>query len=336
MKKVLTILAAVLLTATVWSQNTIKDVLLNNSFTWNDNGKYLGTISFSADGFAHPSWSNLIHKWQLIENDFLLVSANGTQYVAKLKYNKDANIFYGGRDVTSKVQDGAFTVIKIDEKLSKIILNNTVFTWKDNGKYLGTISFSADGFAHPSWSNITHKWQLTEDDHVLLVLANGNQYVSRLRWNNVTQCFEGNRDKTSKIQDGVYTIMTKLYETTNNLNDYMLNNGRVILKGIYFNSGGFEIIPESKETLKEISEYLNKNPEKHFYIVGHTDNIGDFIENKELSEKRAKAVMDELVSNYNVNKEQLISFGVSSLSPIATNKTEEGRAKNRRVEIVEQ
>ncbi len=55
-----------------------------------------------------------------------------------------------------------------------------------------------------------------------------------------------------------------------------------------------------------------------------------------LSEERAKSVMNELIAKYNVDANQLKSFGVSSLSPVSSNLTEEGRAKNRRVEIVEQ
>ncbi|HID38341.1 MAG TPA: OmpA family protein, partial [Calditrichaeota bacterium] len=73
-----------------------------------------------------------------------------------------------------------------------------------------------------------------------------------------------------------------------------------------------------------------------FFIVGHTDNTGNFASNKTLSEKRAKAVMNELIMKYNVSPQQIESYGVANLSPRTSNKTEEGRAKNRRVEIVAQ
>ena len=81
---------------------------------------------------------------------------------------------------------------------------------------------------------------------------------------------------------------------------------------------------------------MNNNTNKKFYIVGHTDNAGDFLANMTLSENRAKAVLNELITKYAIKAEQLKAYGVSSLAPIASNSTEEGKAKNRRVDIVEQ
>jgi outer membrane protein OmpA-like peptidoglycan-associated protein len=70
--------------------------------------------------------------------------------------------------------------------------------------------------------------------------------------------------------------------------------------------------------------------------VGHTDNVGDFDSNMKLSKDRATAIMNELVTKYDVDANQLKAYGVANLSPITSNLTDEGKAKNRRVEIVEQ
>ena len=70
--------------------------------------------------------------------------------------------------------------------------------------------------------------------------------------------------------------------------------------------------------------------------MGHTDNTGEFSANMNLSEDRAKSVVTELTTKYNVKAEQLTAYGVSSLVPVTSNMTAEGKAKNRRVEIVEQ
>jgi len=70
-------------------------------------------------------------------------------------------------------------------------------------------------------------------------------------------------------------------------------------------------------------------------IAGHTDNTGDFDANLKLSTERAQAVTNELVTKYGVKSEQLKAYGDGQTSPVATNKTDEGKAKNRRVEIVE-
>ena len=82
------------------------------------------------------------------------------------------------------------------------------------------------------------------------------------------------------------------------------------------------------------SSWTNKDIK--YIIVGHIDNVGDFDVNIKLSQERAKSVENELANKYKVSADLLNSYGDGSTAPIATNKTEEGRAKNRRVEIVEQ
>lgn len=119
-----------------------------------------------------------------------------------------------------------------------------------------------------------------------------------------------------------------------NISDDITTQGYIAIYGIYFETGQSVIKAQSKETINTIAGYLNNNPDKSFYIVGHTDNTGDFSANKTLSEERAKSVMNELTTNYNVSAEQLEAYGVSSLAPVTSNMTEEGRTKNRRVEIV--
>ncbi|RLD84642.1 MAG: cell envelope biogenesis protein OmpA, partial [Bacteroidetes bacterium] len=86
----------------------------------------------------------------------------------------------------------------------------------------------------------------------------------------------------------------------------------------------------------EIARYIKQHLDKKFFIVGHTDNVGDFDANMTLSENRAKAVTNELVSKYGVDAGQLKSYGVANLVPITSNSTDKGKARNRRVEIVEQ
>ncbi len=113
-------------------------------------------------------------------------------------------------------------------------------------------------------------------------------------------------------------------------------NGHLALDGIYFETGKATIKAESKSALENIADYLNKNKNKKFFVVGHTDNVGNFSANMTLSENRAKAVKNELVTAYGVNPEQLEAYGVANLSPATSNNSENGKVKNRRVEIVEQ
>ncbi len=121
-----------------------------------------------------------------------------------------------------------------------------------------------------------------------------------------------------------------------NISESMIAEGHIAIYDILFETGKSEINPRSAAALKNIANFLIANPEKQYLIVGHTDNVGDFEANIKLSADRANVIVNELVEKYSVNKDQLKPTGAGSMSPVATNSTDEGKAKNRRVEIVEQ
>lgn len=112
-------------------------------------------------------------------------------------------------------------------------------------------------------------------------------------------------------------------------------SGRIALYGIYFDTDKTEIKPESKPALEEMAKMLKSSPELRVLIVGHTDSTGDMTYNMGLSKRRAESVVKYLKDHYNIAGARLIPAGVGMLAPVATNRTEEGRAKNRRVEMVE-
>jgi OmpA-OmpF porin, OOP family len=109
-------------------------------------------------------------------------------------------------------------------------------------------------------------------------------------------------------------------------------NGFVALY-INFETGKSEIKPESKPIIDQIYEMLKQNPDLKISIEGHTDNVGTEKSNQTLSESRAKSVMNALVSK-GIIVSRLQYKGWGQTKPIADNNTEEGKAKNRRVEIV--
>jgi OmpA-OmpF porin, OOP family len=112
--------------------------------------------------------------------------------------------------------------------------------------------------------------------------------------------------------------------------------GKVAIYGIYFDTGKATLKPESQPTLLEIAKLLKTNPGLKLYVVGHTDNTGAFDANVKLSMDRAAAVVNALVSKQSVNAASLKACGDGPTSPVATNDTEEGKALNRRVELVKQ
>lgn len=120
------------------------------------------------------------------------------------------------------------------------------------------------------------------------------------------------------------------------LTEQIDKKGHLALDGIFFETGKAALTDKSSLALNNIAEYLNAHKNSNFFIVGHTDNVGNFASNMTLSENRAKTVMNELISKYGVNPNQLKAYGVANLLPVTSNKTDEGKARNRRVEIVEQ
>lgn len=112
--------------------------------------------------------------------------------------------------------------------------------------------------------------------------------------------------------------------------------GHTSVYGIYFDTDRAEVKPESEKAISEIAKLLKENPDLKVYIVGHTDNTGTLEHNLKLSKDRADNVLKVLVEKYGIPQSRLKSQGLGPLSPISSNRTEEGRAKNRRVEIVEQ
>ncbi len=111
--------------------------------------------------------------------------------------------------------------------------------------------------------------------------------------------------------------------------------GRVVLYGITFDFNKTEIKPESRATLAEVAKLLSEKPGLKLLVVGHTDNQGGFEFNRDLSQRRAAAVVETLKRDFRVDGTRLFPFGVSYASPVASNEEEAGRALNRRVELVE-
>lgn len=112
--------------------------------------------------------------------------------------------------------------------------------------------------------------------------------------------------------------------------------GRAAVYGIYFDTGKSVIKPESDAALGEIAKLLKKDPGLKINIVGHTDNVGDIDSNMKLSRARSDAVVNALTGKYGIAASRLKAYGVASLAPVASNDTDEGKAKNRRVDLVKQ
>jgi outer membrane protein OmpA-like peptidoglycan-associated protein len=113
-------------------------------------------------------------------------------------------------------------------------------------------------------------------------------------------------------------------------------SGHVEVPGIFFDSGKSVLKPESETAVAEIAKLLKADPGLKVYVVGHTDNEGGVDSNIKLSKDRAEAVLQALVRGHGIAQDRLRAHGCGQFAPVTSNDTEDGKAKNRRVELVKQ
>ena len=173
---------------------------------------------------------------------------------------------------------------------------------------------------------LVYEWDDAGENVVLKVAKNGVE-----TWAHIYASGNGSYtihliEKQSMNQDVV--------ADANSLMNSIKESGKVAVYGIYFDTGKSTLKPESKPTLEEINKLLKANPDLKLYVVGHTDNTGAYDSNIKLSMDRAASVVNALVSQYSINISRLMACGDGPTSPVDTNDTEEGKALNRRVELV--
>jgi len=112
--------------------------------------------------------------------------------------------------------------------------------------------------------------------------------------------------------------------------------GHVAVYGITFNADSAVISAEADAVIAEIAKLLKQNASLKLFVVGHTANVGSVEAGLKLSQARAEAVVKTLTQKHGIAASRLVPYGVGPYCPVSTNQTEEGRAKNRRVELVQQ
>ena len=123
-----------------------------------------------------------------------------------------------------------------------------------------------------------------------------------------------------------------IFVNADEMKKQLRDTGRVALYGISFDTGKDVLKPESQPTIAEIVNLLKQDPTLKIHVVGHTDNQGKVDLNLDLSRRRAASVLGSITAQA-IAPGRLDSFGCGLYAPVASNATEEGRAKNRRVEL---
>ncbi|MEM0906119.1 MAG: OmpA family protein [Pseudomonadota bacterium] len=155
--------------------------------------------------------------------------------------------------------------------------------------------------------------------------------ASTLAPGSIAQVVE-NRENVS-VSENVTNVENVTINVTK-IQEEIDRTGSAAIYGLEFAFNSAEILPASKPVLEAMADYLVGNPSQTILLVGHTDNVGTLPVNLDLSQKRSKAVLNALVDGFKIPPTQLEAHGVGFLAPRQPNTTAEGRAHNRRVEMV--
>ena len=131
-----------------------------------------------------------------------------------------------------------------------------------------------------------------------------------------------------------YVSNIKITTASPDTRSKLLTEGKLVTYGIYFDVNKDVVKAESFGTMKSIADVLKENPDVRIKIVGHTDSDGDNAKNLDLSQRRAKSVMNELVKVFGIDASRMETDGMGETKPIAPNDTPSNKALNRRVEFV--
>jgi len=179
---------------------------------------------------------------------------------------------------------------------------------------------------------------------ILMDSAYLKMYVNERRMYNIPE-LRFRRDSVIRMhvfggpEDNMAVFITSIRvaeSETDVLYDALASKGRWATQGILFATGKAELQPESRPVLKEIASTLQKYGHLKIPIEGHTDNVGAAASNLTLSDARAAAVKAALVADFGIDGGRITTKGLGDTKPSVPNATAEGRAQNRRVEIVKQ
>ncbi|MEO5593885.1 MAG: OmpA family protein [Chitinophagaceae bacterium] len=281
-------------------------------FTSNGHPGYGGDDLFLVRKVAKGKWSapkNLGYPINTIENEgSLIITADGT--IAY--YASDRSDTRGGLDLYT------FGMRSDIQPIKTLWIKGKVFD-KKTSKGLP----SAVELADLKTKEIISKVQTDETGNYLITLPVGKDYAFNVNRKGYL-FFSENFPLSQKLPDSTYNIDIPLQP--------LEANATVILKNIFFDVSKYELKTESQVELDNVVILMKDNPTLRIQINGHTDNAGKPADNITLSNNRAKAVVDYITAK-GIDGRRLTYQGFGDKVPLADNKTEEGKAKNRRTEL---
>ena len=281
-------------------------------FTSNGHQGYGGDDLFVVRKGEQGKWGipkNLGYPINTIENEgSMVITADGsTAY-----YASDRSDTRGGLDLYT------FTMRNDIQPIKTLWVKGKVFD-KKTGKGLP----SAVELTDLTTKETISKVQTDETGNYLITLPVGKDYAFNVNRRGYL-FFSDNFPLSQKLPDSTYNIDIPLQP--------LEANATVILKNIFFDVNKYELKTESQVELDNVVKLMKENPTLKIQINGHTDNAGKPADNITLSNNRAKAVVDYITSKA-IDAKRLFYQGFGDKVPLADNKTEAGRAKNRRTEL---
>lgn len=288
-------------------------------------------------------------KWDLLEGNAEIASVNGktvinltdisTEIMPLMKNQKNYLTeaftlefdFLGGSDEKSIYCDYIIHLKNIEgEDVATINLNGTASGWAYTSWITASGEQRENRSAAPAKEEEWNHVALSFNKRALKVYLNGSRIV------NIPNCA---RPQYFTLQRSIWEdhriLMTnvRLCKGAVPLYNRLITDGKIITYAITFDIGKANIKSESMTEINRIAQLMKDNGDLKFEVQGHTDNTGTVAGNQKLSEQRAQAIVNKLVE-MGIAANRLSAKGMGQSAPLADNSTDEGRAKNRRVEFV--
>ena len=229
------------------------------------------------------------------------------------------------------LNDGSFDIYLYDSKNQK----HPSSSQADINLWGSSMSLSSAESKIPDNGSIKGRWA-----HIAIAYTNGKLkgYIDDTRLINIPHLNYNPSGITlhayhAKDENPYYVKNFRIAKGGVKYYDRILQDGKIVTNGIRFDVGKATIKPESMGVINMMYQLMHEHPDLKLSVEGHTDSDGSEESNQKLSEQRAEAIMDKLVS-MGISKDRLVSKGYGESVPIASNDTPEGKANNRRVEFV--
>lgn len=301
-----------------------------------------GERTIFAEDFSDDTVGDFPRSLEFRQGSMEIVEMRGQRF---LRVNEDGSVF---RVQLSETLPDRFT-IEFDFYTEDWTDNMYISPLDESGKTVGGNYFHVAGgelgvaARGDGVSSIKDSRRASEEVVPVRIMVDGSYvkaYMGRERFANIPNADIARtntlRFDVDRLGSSAYIGDLRIAAGGRDLYSAIQSEGRVAVQDIQFDTGEATLKSSSTETLKKVASLLTEHPDLDLLIEGHTDNTGDFETNKQLSEERAQAVKDALVQDYGIDESRLRTVGLGSTQPVTSNETEEGRAQNRRVELVEQ